>query len=250
MKRGLLSILVPCILLVSAPSFAARPLTTDDYGTVAPGKFEIEVGHSTTVDQADYDGRDRSEGSTYSGGISIKGGVLPKLDLGIELPFNLSGPLGMNDSIIHIKYRLIDLAEDEGITLRSDIKVADRYDWEGFGTGDSDYGFTLIYSKKIGDFNTHYNFGYNCACITKGEVEDEEDNVTLTSAAVEYPAFGEKGDVVAEIVATNAPHSNTGFVQIGARYDIGFTRLDAGYSVGLNKNSIKNCATVGMTFEI
>jgi hypothetical protein len=228
---------------------AARPLVTDDYGTVDPGKYELEVGHASTLNPVDPEDDDSFENTTYSGGIAFKGGIFPGLDLGVELPFNFSSPIGMNDSILHVKYRLIELAEDEGITLRSDIKVANRYEWEGYGTGDTDVGLVLIYSKKIGEFNTHYNFGYTCACILKGEVEGEEDDVTLASAAVEYPLFGDMGDAVAEIVALNAPHSNSGFGQIGIRHYVGVARLDAGYSFGLNKYSIKNCVTVGMTFE-
>ncbi|MFH1710206.1 MAG: hypothetical protein ABH860_03950 [bacterium] len=228
---------------------AARPLATDDYGTVDPGKYELEVGHASILNSIDPDDDTPVENTAYSGGISFKGGIIPGFDLGVEFPFSFSSPLGMNDSIIHAKYRIVELAEDEGITARADVKIANCNEDEGYGTDDTDYGLFLIYSKKIGDLNTHYNLGYTWVGITKGEKEGEEDNVTTASAALEYPLFGEMGDAVAEMVMTNAPYSNTGFAQIGARYNIGIARFDAGYSFGLNKYSIKNCVTVGMTFE-
>lgn len=228
------------VIFISQP-WCARPLFTDDYGTVDPGKYELEVGYASMLNN------DLSV-SNY-GCVSLKRGLLPGIDLGIELPFAFSSPLGMTDPIIHAKYLIAKLADDEGITARADIKLAGRDENEGYGTGDTDYGLFLIYSRKIGVFNTHFNFGHTFVCITKGEKEDEEDDVTAVSAAVEYPLFGELGDVAAELALANAPYSKTGFAQVGARYYVGIARLDVGYSFGLNEASIKNNISAGMTFE-
>lgn len=236
-------------VIFASQSWSARPLFTDDYMPVDPDKYNLEIGYASVLNPVDPD-EDKSIGNTaYAGYISLKHGIFSGLDFGLDLPFSFSSPLGMNDSIIHAKYRIAEFAEDEGVSIRADVKVANCNMDEGYGTGDSDYSLFLIYSKQIGKFHTDYNFGYSWTGITKGEKEGEEDNITTTSASVVYPLFGEMGDAVAEVVMTNAPNFNTGFAQVGARYNMGLAMLDAGYSFGLNNYSIKNSVTMGMTFE-
>ena len=68
--------------------------------------------------------------------------------------------------------------------------------------------------------------------------------------ALEHPVWGDKGDVVAEYVANNAASPNPAFIQLGTRYLVGpGFKIDAGYSLGLNNNSIKNSLTAGVHYE-
>ena len=48
MKETFLCMFILLALFFSSSAFAARPLTTDDAGTVERGKFQLEVGFEDT----------------------------------------------------------------------------------------------------------------------------------------------------------------------------------------------------------
>ncbi|MFA6431820.1 MAG: PDGLE domain-containing protein [Candidatus Margulisiibacteriota bacterium] len=227
------------VVLISLPVFAARPLVTDDIYTVFPGGYELEIGYSTTQNQAS---------SINSANLSIKRGILSNVDLGIEVPYTMSTPSGLNDVFLHAKYRFWEGDAAEGLTARVDYKFNNGNINQGLGSGDSDYGFLLIGSKMFGLTKTHFNVGYVLTGVNAGIQSDDYIAYTL---ALEQPVWGEKGEVVAEYVANNAAQPNPAFIQLGARYIVSSgLKIDAGYSKGLNSNSIKNSATVGVHWEI
>jgi len=235
---NLFLILIIFLLLSSSPIYAARPLVTEDFYTVAPGGYELEVGYAATQNQTSQNN---------SANLSFKRGITEKFDLGIEVPYTLSAPSGLNDILLHAKYRIWDRGEDEGLTGRVDYKFNNGNTSQGLGSGDNDYCLMFIYSKMFGQTKTHLNFGH----VTVGvNARVSTDDYFAYSIVLEHPALGEKGDVVAEYVANNAASPSPTFIQLGARYLVasGF-KLDAGYSFGLNNNSIKNSATVGVHCE-
>lgn len=231
-----------CLLLLflclASPSLAARPLITDDFYTVTTGGYELEFGYASTQYQAaTADGLD----------LSLKRGFLPQLDLGLEVPYTTSSPSGLNDIYLHAKYRLWQQNDNEGLTGRVDFKFNNGIVSQGLGSGDNDYCLMLIYSKLVGITKIHLNAGHIKQGINGGV---QSKDYFGFSGAMEYPAWGERGDLVAEYVANSAAAPGPAFIQFGARYVIvnGF-KLDAGYSFGLNSNSIKNNFTAGCHWE-
>ncbi|HTY12652.1 MAG TPA: hypothetical protein VMD02_00530 [Candidatus Omnitrophota bacterium] len=226
-------------LVLSVPSWAARPLVTDDFGTVDPGKYELELGYTSIRDQADALSRNFD--------LSFKRGLTPQLDLGIEVPCDTGDISGLDDAFVHVKYKFLEQGEESGLTARLDIKLANGDADRGLGTGFNDYTLCAIYSRKIADLKTHLNLSYTKVGVALG---GPSADYTAYSAAVEYPSFGEKGDLVAEYVADTSVSPNPAFIQVGGRIAVkeGFN-IDAGYSFGMNGNSIKNSLTTGVHYE-
>lgn len=225
-------------LIVVPPVFAARPLVTDDFYTVAAGGYELELGYAATQNQT-------SQANTAN--LSFKRGILSNFDFGIEMPYTISFPSGLNDILLHAKYRVWERSEDEGLTGRVDYKFNNGDLNQGLGSGDNDYCLMFIYSKMFGQTKTNLNFGHVNVGVNAGVTTDD---YFAYSVALEHPLWGEKGDIVAEYVANNAASPGPAFIQIGARYLVASAlKLDAGYSFGLNDNSIKNSATAGVHCE-
>ncbi|MFA6548618.1 MAG: PDGLE domain-containing protein, partial [Candidatus Margulisiibacteriota bacterium] len=118
------------LIIYPSPAFAARPLVTDDFYTVSQGGYELEFGYGTTQNQA---------AMANVAGLSFKRGFLPQFDLGIEVPYTTSTPSGLNDVLLHAKYRLWQRGEDEGLTGRVDYKFNNGEMSQGLGSGDNDF---------------------------------------------------------------------------------------------------------------
>ncbi|MFA4843892.1 MAG: PDGLE domain-containing protein [Candidatus Margulisiibacteriota bacterium] len=227
-----------CLVLLGSSSWAARPLVTDDFYTVSAGGYELEVGYAATQNQA---------AQANGANLSFKRGILVNFDLGIEVPYALSSPSGLNDVLLHAKYRLWERGEDEGLTGRIDYKFNNGGVSQGLGSGDNDYCLMLIYSKMFGLTKAHLNFGHVLVGVNAGV---QADDYFAYSVALEQPVWGEQGDIVAEYIANNAALPSPAFIQLGARYLVANgLKLDAGYSVGLNNNTIKNSLTAGIHYE-
>jgi hypothetical protein len=226
------------LFLLSSPVLASRPMITDDFYTVAAGGYELEVGYAAIQTQA----------APVSGAdLSFKRGILTNLDLGLEVPYALSSPSGLNDILLHAKYRLWGRGAEEGLTGRVDYKFNNGDVSQGLGSGDNDYCLMLIYSKMFGSTKAHLNLGHVRVGIN-GSVQS--DDYFAYAFALEHPVWGEKGDIVAEYVANNAASPGPALIQLGARYLVAQgLKLDAGYSVGLNNNTIKNSLTAGIHYE-
>lgn len=227
-------LLLVAALTVSSPAFAAHPLVTDDFYTVPQAGNELEVGYASAQNQVSR---------VNSANLSYKRGIQPYFDLGIEVPYST----GLNDVLLHAKCLLWERGKDEGITGRVDYKFNNGSINQGLGSGDNDYCLMVIYSKMIGRTKTHLNIGYVNVGINAGV---QSDDYTAYAFAMEHPLWGEKGDIVAEYVANSAAAPNPAFIQLGARYAVssGF-KINAGYSFGLNNNSIKNNLTAGIHYE-
>ena len=237
MKRSGVCVLV-MIFFVSIPAFAARPLVTDDFGTVEKGRFEIEAGSYSTAQSAG--------GNTAGSALfQAKYGLLESFDLGIEMPYSLNLPVGFGDAVVSAKLKLHEFGENDGLYLRLGAKLTNADASSGLGTGHSDYSVLAIYSREISGFRTHYNIGYTLVGIPSGAAQA---NVINYSAAMEkevYPG----ADIVLEFFgsSTSSAPSNAS-VQIGGRWQIDpLYRVDTGYSVDIDNNS-QDTATIGVTF--
>lgn len=235
MNKQLLLVLA-LLLLAVAPVWAARPLVTDDFGTVDLGKYELEVGAGSTT----------FAGSTTNGlGVSFKRGFTTCFDLGIEVPYSLTAPTGIGDATIHAKYKAVELGEEEGVTAKLSVKLTNGDSVSGLGSGFTDYTLIAIYSKPLAGLKTHYNLGYTLVGVAAGS---PEANTINYGAAVEkeLPAGVE---VVGEIYGTSAAVGSENAVQLGVRWQVNeLVRLDAGYSLPLNEGGV-NVVTAGLTAE-
>ncbi|MFA4858755.1 MAG: hypothetical protein WC901_04180 [Candidatus Margulisiibacteriota bacterium] len=236
--------MVGCLAL-AAPAFAARPLITNDFSIVSEGKYELEVGYMATENQ---------NCSVGNIDMLLKHGIFKNLELSLEIPYTVSDlpgrMAGFDDFYLHAEYCCWTWGENEGLAVRADYKFNNGDISHGLSSGDNDYWLGLIVSQMFGHTKTHYNLGYVNEGYNAGR---QEDDYVAYSAALEYPAFGKKGDLVAELVGNTslALAPNPLFVQVGGRYVLveGF-KLDAAYGIGLNDNSIKNSFTAGMHWEL
>lgn len=226
------------MLIVASPAFAARPLACDDCGTVDVGKFEIELSYNNEQPRG-------GPITIPSLGLQIKRGILPNFDFGIEFPYSLTSPSGAKDTILHSKLNIFSRNDDEGLTGRIDIKLANADAASGLGTGYPDYSLFALYSKKIAAFNTHYNIGYTLVGVAAGSASADYYSYSI---AAEYPSFGEKGDMVFELVGNSSQNPHPLNLQVGGRFGImEGLKLDAGLNFGLNENAYQNLITAGMT---
>ncbi len=236
MKRTVFFLL--SALILSSPLFAARPLVTDDFGTVRMGKYEIEAGSYSSAPSAG--------GNTVGNAVlQAKYGLLGYLDVGVEMPYYFSLPVGFGDGTINAKFKIAEYGENSGLSLRVGIKLANADASSGLGTGHADYSVLAIYSREMSDFRTHYNIGYTLVGVPAGAAEA---NVISYSAAVErevYPG----ADIVLECFgrSSSSTRSNVS-AQIGGRWQVTRDyRVDTGYSVDFDNNS-QDVATIGVTF--
>lgn len=93
--------------LVSSPASAGRPLTTEDTGTLDPGKAEVELS-------VDYVRDGGAQSFLLPGGPGLNIGLFPQLEGTVATAFvildteNESLRAGFGDSLVRLKYRLLD----------------------------------------------------------------------------------------------------------------------------------------------
>jgi hypothetical protein len=142
-------------LLTAAPAFpllAARPLATDDAGTVEPGKIEIEMG----LDHFQH----RPDGVCQSPGFQLKHGLTARMDLGVaffhETDKDAEGnTVGWGTTPLSVGIK--------GALLREHRSLPDLSLSAGFETGSSGWSLNGIASKEISGLGLHLNTGYNSA---------------------------------------------------------------------------------------
>lgn len=226
------------MLVVAYPVFAARPLVTDDYGTVDLGKYELETGYNFITPKAG--------GGTETGLVAqLKRGMSPSFDFGLELPYNTSAVSGFADMVLHAKIKIREFGEDEGVTARADLKLTNGDAVLGLGSGYLDYGLIMIASKKIADLPAHFNLGYT---VIGDPANSTADDTFYYGVALEK-ALPNDFDLVAEYTGLSSQISVISNLQLGGRYQLNDVfRFDAGCSLALNDNS-NNIATIGLTSE-
>lgn len=191
-----------CILVVlvvticfglSKVSEAARPLSTDDTGTVEKGEFELETGYEYV--------KQNTEENNFS--IVLTSGVLKNMDIGIEIPYNFiekkksDNVDGIGDIMVCSKYRLWKEttsypAGAVSFTVKSQTGDEDK----GLGSGEVSYEVNSIFTKNFNSLVGHLNLGYTF----KEEPEGKDvDDIFGYKFALVYPV-NEKFNLMNEIV--------------------------------------------------
>ncbi len=205
--KKILVFVAASLIAVSSSVFAARPLVTDDFGTVDQGKCELEYGYSGQTPKTGGD-------SAYGMYVQLKRGITSNLDLGFDIPYSASAPSGIEDANLHLKYKIAQFGDNDGIAAKLDMKLTNGNVDQDLGTGHDDYTATLVYSKSFGSFRTNYNLGYTIAGIDPGEPQENSVNY---SAAVEKEVVSGI-DAVGEYYASSSIDGMTANILIGGRW--------------------------------
>jgi hypothetical protein len=237
---------VPSLLfLLSSSVFAARPLTTDDAGTVEKGKFQFETGFDFTR----QDNHDRE----ISPSLTISYGLLEKMDVGIGsgylfvLPKEGENENGFGDTELKLKYRLLDERDwMPSFAMTGNLKIPTASESKGLGSGKTDFGINTIVTKNLSKrWVIHLNFGYTFLG------EHGVNNEFNYSAAAQF-ILSDKWALVGEIVGVNNFNGRKGDDPIsgllGTYYLISENVIwDAGVEIGMNKAAPDFRLTTGLT---
>ncbi|MFC1571201.1 hypothetical protein ACFL31_01450 [Candidatus Margulisiibacteriota bacterium] len=229
----ILTVIVVCLLLV-VPSWAARPLSTDDAGTLGQGAWEIEASYE--LDQPKGGGA-----SSGSLGTGIKYGLLPSFDLGLEIPYTATGTTGIGDATLKGK-----LGFNDALALGIDIKLTNADAASGLGTGYVDYGLNVIYSCEM----CHVNLGYTVVGQAGGATSN--NNVLSYGIAMEK-ALNDSTNLVGEVAgsSTSSVAVNPIDLQIGLNRSLNeILTIDGGLTYGLTDGSSEYKATVGLALAL
>lgn len=249
--------IVTITLCVPSVSFAARPLVTDDSGTVGKGKFQVELGIETFSRQDREDGVKIKETGTEASGVFIYG-ALDNIDVVAGLPY-VWGKVKENGATVFDANRLSDISLEAkwrffekdgfGLALKPGITLPTGNHKKEFGAGRATYGLTFIASKAIEPFGFHFN-----ACFTRNENKiDEQKNLWSASVAATYEVM--KGlDIVGNIgLERNAgPTIKTApaFSLVGFNYSFNdYLALDAGFKFCLNRQEVDRAIIAGITLN-
>jgi hypothetical protein len=137
-------VLPSLLLLFTSSTFAARPLTTDDTGTVEKGKFQLETG----FDFARQENYDKELGPS----MILTYGMFERMDMGIGSGCLFVHPAegkkenAFADTEVKVKYRLMD--EKDGLpsfAVSGRVKIPTASESKDFGLGKTDLGIIAIF---------------------------------------------------------------------------------------------------------
>jgi Putative MetA-pathway of phenol degradation len=242
-RRGLVALAL--LLLSASAAWAGRPLDTEDTGTVDPGKAQLEASgnfaRSAPVD-------------AWIGLAKLAIGVVPRLEASAQAAFvaldvpGARGEAGLGDTIVRVKYRLLD----ETLTLpallaAAELRLPTGDDRRGLGLDDVDVLALAVVSKTLGPATVFGNGGYRFV------LRDRDLDAWVLSAAIEYRAITAValvGEVVSEL-ATTRVRDELVLLRAGVVY--GLTdriKVDGAIGFGLTRASPDVTVTVGITIAL
>lgn len=239
--------LVLFLVIFPTQVFAARPLSTDDAGTVQRQHMEVECGFEYADKQDDE----------YSWSTTLKYGLGEKWDIGAEIPYQYIEVTegddidGISDIVLSSKYRLFDKAEGlPALALSFSIKSKTGDEDKGLSTGELDYTINGILTKELDKISTHLNLGYTYVGKPKGE---NHDDVFSYALALEY-TFNDKLNLVGELTGeTNfeGDFDDNPFAAL-AGFNFAFTEIatfDLGVGWGISGTSSDYTITTGLALS-
>lgn len=254
---GLQALLLAAVLMAPLPSFAARPLITDDAATVGKGKFQAELGGEWSSRTDREDGvRIKETGTEVSGVFTY--GLSESIDLVAGIPY-LRGKVredrttvfdknGISDVSVETKWRFLE-KDGFGLALKPGLTFPTGDHKKGFGTGRTTFGLTFIASKEMEPFGFHFNTGYT---RNENKVDERKDLWSASLAATWKAIKGLNivGDVGFERNADPTVKTAPAFALVGLNYAVtDAIVLDAGVKFGLNKQEVDRAIIAGITFS-
>jgi hypothetical protein len=238
---------VAAVLVVALgpiPAWAGRPLDTEDTGTLEPGNAELELS-------GDF-ARNPEDRTWFAKGVFALG-VLPRLEVRVESmllsiePDEGRGQGGIGDSLLGVKYRLLDEGDAipavlGALTVRLPTGDEDR----GLGAEEVDVGLLAVVSKAFGPVTLTWNGGYTFV------THDRNLEFWTLAAAAEYRAtavWSLLGEVVSTLPSQQGP--DTVILRAGTTYAIHpRVRLDTAVGFGVTRQSPDVLVTFGVTFAL
>lgn len=246
-KKDLPFILLICLTLpLSSSAYAARPLTTDDTGTVEKGTFQLETGFNF-VRQDNHD-------KEFNPSVTLTYGLFERMDLGVGSGYLFVHPAegkkknGFADTELKIKYRVMDekgWLPSFALTFGK-LKIPTGSETKGLGSGETDFGVNFIFTKTLSKrLVLHVNAGY--MYIGKHGVNNEF-NYSVAGQLI----MSDKWALVGEIVGVNNFNGRKGDDPfsglLGTYYLITDTIIwDGGVEIGMSKAVPDFRLTTGLT---
>jgi len=239
-------LVIPLIQLTYLPpSFAGRPLTTDDAWTVEKGKFQLELGFDATR----QDNKDRE----YSPSVTMSYGLSEKADLGMGTGYLFMDPeegeneRGLADTEAKLKYRWMDEKKwTPGLATAAKLKIPTASETKGLGSGKPDFGINMIATKNLSKrLVLHLNLGYTF-------IGDGEANKELNYSLAAQYVLTDRWALVGEFFGTNNLNGMTGDDPfsglLGTYYLITESLIwDMGIETGMNNAAPDYRLTTGIT---
>ena len=238
--------LIFCVVLFSGNAFAARPLTTDDAGTVEKGKFQLETG----FDFVRQDNHDKE----YSPSLTLTYGLFERMDVGVGSAYLFVDPAegkkvnGFSDTPLKVKYRFLDQKDwIPSFAVSGTLIIPTASKSKGLGSGKTDFGINTIFTKNLSKrWVLHLNLGYT---FIGEHRERNEFNYSLAGQFV----LSDKWALVGELGGVNnfnGHKSDDPFSGLlGIQYMLSEILIfDAGVEMGMNKAAPDFRFTTGVTF--
>lgn len=238
--------LLAVILAIALPGvcLAARPLSSDDAGTVEQGHLEIEAGYEYADDTDDE----------YNLGFCLKYGLFSRLDVGVEVPYHFIDVAededvdGIGDVVLGTKLGILE--EKEGFPAFSvsySLKTESGDEEKGLSSGEIDHSINAILSKELGKAVGHLNLGYTYL----GLPDDENDDIFTYGLALEFPLndrFTIVGELTGETNFDDDFDDNPFSGLAGFNYALSdIVRVDLGFGWGISEASADFLVTTGLT---
>jgi outer membrane putative beta-barrel porin/alpha-amylase len=241
------AIVVTLGILAASPVWAARPLTTEDTGTLDPGKVEAELG-------VDYLRGGGAQVFLLPGGLALNFGLLPRLEGGVAATFVVLEPqdkpsrAGFGDTVVKLRYRFLDeTSRSPALMAAVSARLPTGDQDRGLGAEDVDVQALAVASKTFSPITVTIHSGYTFV------MRDRALDLVNVSASAEVQmseAWSIVGEIVTEL-ATSRQNADRVVVRAGAVYAIGErVRFDAAAGFGVTRASPDLLLTVGVTIAL
>jgi Putative MetA-pathway of phenol degradation len=225
-------------------ALAARPLDTEDTGTVEPGKAELELSGDWL--------RSRQATVWAAKGV-ISFGLLPRLEARFESALLALDPdgdrarAGFGDSLVGFKYRVADETPTTPALLAAlTFRLPTGDEERRLGSSGVDPGVLLAIAKQIGPVIVTGNVGY--VFVTRDRALD----LWLVAGSVEYRAAARLslvGEIVGKLGTDRVQHGVV--LRSGAVYALSERiRLDGAVGVGISRGAPDVLMTLGLTIGL
>ena len=243
MRRWFVFVLA-IIVLIPGLAWAARPLDTEDPGTVAPGKVEVQG----SVDYIKGD-----DGKLVGARGVLGTGLLPNLDIRVQSGLLWVDPLdepsrgGLGDTLFGFKHRLLDETDTfPAVMYAFTLRFPTGSEARGLGDRGVDAALFAVVGKTFGPVTLNWNGGY--AFISR----DRDLDFVLLSTSFEYrvtEAWSLVGEVVSALGVNQAP--DVAILRGGMTYTLTpRIRLDGAVAGGVTRESPDLLVTIGTTITL
>lgn len=253
------AVLVIGMALLSLPPSVrcARPLITDDAGTMGKGRLQVELSLDVSDQRQDEDGVVTKE-DHVSAATAFYYGIVDNVDIVLGLPFEKT-KIRVDDETVYDKGGFTDVSlglkwrffEKNGyaMAMKPGVTLPTGNDAKGLGAWKVTCGILFIATKELGHFAFHFNAGYR----RNENRTDERKDIWGADLALEVKAMKDLMLVCNVGIATNTDRRSSAdpaFALGGITYNITESfDIDLGCKRGLNEAEADNTYIGGLTIK-